>query len=175
MTKMQAACISYYPSFSQTGIYSIIIFILYSLPSNLPVFCKYWNSELANTLRTQWLHLTHLYLSLWNIIFACRSSRSQMFFKLYLFIYLFIYLFYFIYFFNSFFTVDFPMVITTNLHRLTENFIIKRKILKHFKSSHQRCIQNPVKAGDGNSLENRQPLHAVNYFLKKLHRNLIAP
>ena len=92
-----------------------------------------------------------------------------------LFIYLFIYLFYFIYFFNSFFTVDFPMVITTNLHRLTENFIIKRKILKHFKSSHQRCIQNPVKAGDGNSLENRQPLHAVNYFLKKLHRNLIAP
>ena len=30
--------------------------------------------------------------------------------------------------FNSLFTVDFSIVITTNLHQLTENFIIKRKI-----------------------------------------------
>ena len=30
--------------------------------------------------------------------------------------------------FNSLFTVDFSIVITTSLHRLTENFIIKRKI-----------------------------------------------
>ena len=37
---------------------------------------------------------------------------------LYLFIYLFIL-------FNSLFSVDFSMVIITNLHRLTENFIIK--------------------------------------------------
>ena len=38
------------------------------------------------------------------------------------------YFFIVIYLFNSLFTVDFSMVITTNLHRLTENFIIKRKI-----------------------------------------------
>ena len=38
-------------------------------------------------------------------------------------IYLFIYLFLF----NSLFTVDFSIVITTNLHRLTENFILKEK------------------------------------------------
>ena len=30
--------------------------------------------------------------------------------------------------FNSLFTVDFSVVITTSLHRLTENFIIKKKI-----------------------------------------------
>ena len=39
------------------------------------------------------------------------------------FIYLFIY-----FLFNWLFTVDFSIVITTNLHRLTENFMIKRKI-----------------------------------------------
>ena len=33
----------------------------------------------------------------------------------------------FIYLFNSLFTVDFSIVIVTNLHRLTENFIIKGK------------------------------------------------
>ena len=33
----------------------------------------------------------------------------------------------FIYLFNSLFTVDFSVVTVTNLHRLTENFIIKRK------------------------------------------------
>ena len=38
---------------------------------------------------------------------------------------LFIYLFYL---FNSLFTVDLSTVIATNLHRLTENFVIKRKI-----------------------------------------------
>ena len=40
--------------------------------------------------------------------------------------------------------------------------------------------QNPVKAGDGDSFKNSQPLQAVNYFLKKPHlrcltSNLIAP
>ena len=34
----------------------------------------------------------------------------------------------FIYLFNSLFTVDFSIVIVTNLHRLTENLIIKGKI-----------------------------------------------
>ena len=33
-----------------------------------------------------------------------------------------------IYLFNSLFTVDFSIVIVTNLHRLTENLIIKGKI-----------------------------------------------
>ena len=33
-----------------------------------------------------------------------------------------------IYLFNSLFTVDFSVVIVTNLHRLTENLIIKGKI-----------------------------------------------
>ena len=56
------------------------------------------------------------------------------------------------------FTVDFSIVVVTNLHRLTEYFIIKIKMQKNFKSSHQRRIQNPVKAGDGDSFENSQPL-----------------
>ena len=47
--------------------------------------------------------------------------------NIYLFIYLFIYFFIFLFFFNSLFTVDFSIVITTNLHRLTENFILKEK------------------------------------------------
>ena len=34
----------------------------------------------------------------------------------------------FIYLFNSLFTVDVFIVVTTNLHGLTENFIIERKI-----------------------------------------------
>ena len=34
----------------------------------------------------------------------------------------------FIYLFNSLFTVDVSVVVTTNLHGLTENFIIERKI-----------------------------------------------
>ena len=34
----------------------------------------------------------------------------------------------FIYLFNSLFTVDVSIVVTTNLHGLTENFIIERKI-----------------------------------------------
>ena len=88
--------------------------------------------------------------------------------------------FMYLFLFNSLFTVHFSIVIVTNLHRLTENFIIKRKALKYFKSSHQRRIQNPVKAGDGDSFENSQPLQTVNYFLKKPHlrcltSNLIAP
>ena len=76
--------------------------------------------------------------------------------------------------FNSLFTADFSIVIITNLHRLTENFIIKRKIYKHFKRSHQRRIQNPVKAGDGDSFENSQPLQVVNYFLKKPHHRCLT-
>ena len=36
------------------------------------------------------------------------------------------------------------------------------------KSSLRR-IQNPVKAGNGDSFENNQPLQAVNYFFKKLY------
>ena len=36
--------------------------------------------------------------------------------------------FFYIILFNSLFTVDFSIVIVTNLYRLTENFIIKRKI-----------------------------------------------
>ena len=39
----------------------------------------------------------------------------------------FLFTFLFIYLFNSLFTVDFSIVITTNLHRLTENFILKEK------------------------------------------------
>ena len=50
------------------------------------------------------------------------------------------------------------VVTVTKLHRLNENFIIKRKIQKHFKSSHQRRIQYPVKAEDGDSFENSQAI-----------------
>lgn len=35
---------------------------------------------------------------------------------------------FFVFLFNSLFTVHFSIVITTHLHRLTENFIIKTKI-----------------------------------------------
>ena len=37
------------------------------------------------------------------------------------------FIFFFFYLFNSLFTVDFSIAITTNLHRLTKNFIIKKK------------------------------------------------
>ena len=37
-------------------------------------------------------------------------------------------LIYFLFLLNSLFTVDFSIVIVTNLHQLIENFIIKRKI-----------------------------------------------
>ena len=66
----------------------------------------------------------------------------------------------------------------TSRLRLNENLINKRKIQKHLKSN-QRRIQNPVKARDGDSLQNSQPLQEVNCFLKNLHfrrltSNLIA-
>ena len=41
--------------------------------------------------------------------------------------------------------------------------INKRKIKEHSKSI-QRLIQNPVKAGDGDSFVNSKPLEAVNYY-----------
>ena len=89
------------------------------------------------------------------------------------------YSFFYLFFYLIHYLQSISLVTVTKLHRLTENFIIKRKIQKHFKSSHQRRIQYPVKARDGDSFENSQPLQAMNYFLKKPHlrcltSNLIA-
>ena len=86
MIKMQAVCISYHPSFSKHEFMAWFSSFYIRFPQ---IYQSSANTETRNTLKTLTVAAsvsfniyTHLTLSLCNIIFTCRSSRLQMFFKL---------------------------------------------------------------------------------------------
>ena len=86
MIKMQAACNSYYPSFSKHEFMAWFSPFYIRFPQ---IYLSSANTETRNTLTTLAVAASvsfniyaHLTPSWCNIISACRSSRLQMFFKL---------------------------------------------------------------------------------------------